>query len=238
MSLERFVKDVVWLFGNQVKSITLFGSTVTGEWHARLSDHNVMIVLDTIGQEELAKLSTILSGWTGSGNPPPLLMTPGELEQGADVYPMEYLDFKEHHRVLHGENLIVPLQVSRTNLRHECEHELRGKLLKFRQTYAAVADRPEEVKELLTRSWSTFAIIGRSVLRLADQPVPPQKMGTYEALARLVGGKIDVFKTIHTIREDPWASVPIGWAELTRQFLAELGHIVEYVDRLGLKATA
>jgi len=233
--LDQFVKDVTWMFGDQVKSIVLFGSAVTDDWHANYSDYNLLIVLQKITQAELAKFSNLLPSWLAAGNPPPLLMTPEELERSADVFPMEFLDCQESHRLLFGANLVGSLRVSRANLRHECEHELRGAVMRFRTRYAAIADRPHEIKELLIRSWSTFAVIGRHLLRLADQPVPPLKLEVYAAVMKMVGGDDEVFRLIHQLRVDPWTTLPMSWADLTSRYLTQLDKIVPYVDRLGLK---
>lgn len=233
--LETFTKDVVWLFGGQVKSILLYGSTVSGEWHHRFSDYNVLIVLDRIGQPELAKLSTILPRWLKAGNPTPVLMTPADLQRGADVFPMEYLDFKAHHRILHGEDMVQGLQISHANLRHECEHELRGKSLKLRQSYAAVADQSDAIKDLLVKSWSTFAFIARHLLVLSGQPAPSQKMEALEALTKLTGGNPKVFQQIHVLREDAFAVPDMSWADLMQHYFMEVDRIVQFVDRMGLK---
>lgn len=107
--------------------------------------------------------------------------------------------------------------------------------MKFRQAYAATADRAEDVRDLLIKSWSTFAVIGKSVLHLAEQPVPSLKMEIYEALAKLTGGDLEVFRLIQTLRQDPWATINKSWADLTHQYLTELEKIVDHIDRIGLK---
>src|SRR5207244_31537 len=77
--------------------------------------------------------SGCLEWWRKKKYHPPLVLTPQELKDTADVFSIEFVDMKQRHRVLYGEdvlrNLDVPVHLHRSQL----EYELREKLFLLRQ---------------------------------------------------------------------------------------------------------
>jgi len=61
-----------------------------------------------------------------------MIFTVSEFLSSDDVFPIEYLDMKDGHKLLYGRDFLSEINVSDANLRHECEFDLRSKLLKLR----------------------------------------------------------------------------------------------------------
>jgi hypothetical protein len=109
-----------------------------------------------------------------------MTFTASEFRSSADIFPMEYADMLESHRVLFGEDPFVGIKVNPADLRLEVEQQTMGKLLHLRQaTMGAGGDRKLQL-ELLEKSLSTLMVIFRGVLRLHGE-VPSQD---YEQLAK------------------------------------------------------
>ncbi|MEK7766241.1 MAG: hypothetical protein AAB368_08385, partial [bacterium] len=172
-SPERLAEELKNAHGADLRSVILYGSAAAGARHPRYSDHNVLVLLRATGAAALAVSAPAIRKWEKAGNPPPLFMTPEFLARSADVFPLEWLDMKEQHRVLVGEDALASLAVNPRHLRVELERELKGTLLRFRGAYAAAAGDTRRARELLIRSSSTFLILFRGCLRhLGVVPLP------------------------------------------------------------------
>ncbi|MFL5479857.1 MAG: hypothetical protein ACJ79X_12645, partial [Gemmatimonadaceae bacterium] len=111
---------------------------------------------------------------------PPMTFTANEWKSSSDIFPMEYADILERHRVLYGESPFNGIRVSPSDLRRQVEQQTMGKLLQLRQaTMGAGGDNKLQLG-VLEKSLSTLMVIFRGVSRLLGE-VPSQD---YEELTR------------------------------------------------------
>src|SRR4051812_32399619 len=133
MTLDDLVIQLRAAYGTQLSSVVLYGSAASGEHIPKKSDYNVLVLLERIDAGTLAAASAVARAWGDAGNPPPLTMTVREWRNSADVFPMEYADILERHRVLHGAPPFDGIHVARGDLRLQLEQQAMGKLLQLRQ---------------------------------------------------------------------------------------------------------
>jgi hypothetical protein len=185
MKLDELVRQLKLAYGDALRSVVLFGSAVAGEHRAKTSDYNVLVVVDSLPLDRLRAVAAVSKAWAEDGNPPPMTFTTQEWRSSSDIFPMEYADILERHRVLHGDPPFDGIRVNPADLRLQVEHQTMGKLLQLRQAImAAGGDRALQV-DVLEKSLSTLMVIFRGVVRLNSQ-VPSQD---YEELARNVAEK-------------------------------------------------
>jgi hypothetical protein len=168
MTLDDLVTQLRAAYGTQLNAVVLYGSAAAGEHIPKRSDYNVLVLLNDLDPAALASgsASSVARAWNDAGNPPPMTMTVNEWRHSSDVFPMEYADILERHRVLHGTPPFEGITVSRQDLRLQLEHQVMGKLLQLRQgAMLAGADGKRQI-ELLARSLSTMMVLFRAVLRL------------------------------------------------------------------------
>ncbi len=180
MTLDRLVERLHEVHGSNLRAVVLYGSAASGEHVPKRSDYNVLVLVESLGLTELERESPVSDEWARTGNAPPLTLTVNEWARCADVFPMEYRDVLERHRVLFGTPPFEAVSVDRGHLRLQAEHEAMGKLIRLRQGVLDAASDARALEELLVASLSTFMAIARAVLRLHDR-VPPSD---YEALSR------------------------------------------------------
>lgn len=65
----------------------------------------------------------------------PVLFTQEEIKNAIDVFPIEFLNIKRHHKMLYGEDILKDIDISKDNLRHQLESEFRSKLVHLRSAY-------------------------------------------------------------------------------------------------------
>lgn len=182
MKPEEFAARLVATPGLPLVSVILYGSAAAGDHAGKRSDYNVMVVLDRVGAAELDAMAPAVRAWTRAGNPPPQVFPREGLEQSADVFPIELADMKDHHRMLHGLDVLVPLEIELPALRLELERELKVNLMRMQERYLAAAGRASHVAALMRESVATFGVLARAALRLFEGHGPA---GKREALVGL-----------------------------------------------------
>jgi hypothetical protein len=172
MTLDELVAQLRQVHGTALQAVVLYGSAATGEQIAGHSDINVMAVSDTITFDAMRALGQTMRAWQEAGNPPVLELTTHEWRSSADIFPMEYADIFERHRVLHGTLPLDGVEVRLNDLRLQVEQEAMGKLLRLRRgVMVAGADHVRQ-QELLRASLSTLLVLFRAVMRLHGERPP------------------------------------------------------------------
>ena len=182
MKLDELVRQLQLAYADSLRSVVLFGSAVAGEHRPNKSDYNVLVIVDGLPLDRLRAVSAVSKAWAEDGNPPPMTFTTREWRSSADIFPMEYADILERHRVLYGTLPVDGLRVNPADLRLQVEHQTMGKLLQLRQAIMGAGGDTALQIEVLDKSLSTLMVIFRGFIRLHGQ-VPSQD---YEALAASV----------------------------------------------------
>ena len=171
MTLDELVTQLRAAFGAELRAVALYGSAAAGEHVPKKSDYNVLVIVDSLAADRLQGASAAARAWTDAGNPAPLTLTVQEWRGSADIFPMEYADVLERHKVLHGE-LPTDIKVDPGHLRLELEHEAMGTLLQLRRGALAAGNDGRAQIALLEASASTVMVIFRALLRLNNESPP------------------------------------------------------------------
>ena len=180
MKLEELVRQLQLAYGEGLKSVVLYGSAVAGEHNPKKSDYNVLVVVDSLPLVRLRAVAAVSKAWAEDGNPPPMTFTAREWKASADIFPMEYADILERHRVLYGDAPFDGIKVTPSDLRLQVEQQTMGKLLQLRQATMGAGGDSKLQLEVLEKSLSTLMVIFRGISRMVGQ-VPSQD---YEELTR------------------------------------------------------
>jgi hypothetical protein len=233
MTLDDLVAQLRGGYGGALRAVVLYGSAAGAEQSPARSHYNVLVVVDALGMRELRAVAATARAWGEAGHPPPLTLTTAEWRSSADVFPMEYADVLERHRVLFGELPTDGLRVDVAELRTEVEQQALGKLLQLRQGVLAAGGSAKRQLELLEVSLSTLMVIFRGVARLHGEAPPTD----YEALSRWTGGAagFDPAPFVRVVRHARGAErvAPGDAEEILSQYLAAMEALVAHIDRLA-----
>src|SRR6478735_6289111 len=133
MTLDELVGQLRAAYGSALRSVVLYGSAAAGEHIAKRSDYNVLVIVDALDAKHIAAASAAARAWAEAGNPAPLTLTHHEWRGSSDIFPMEYADILERHRVLYGDPPFDGIKVTPSDLRLQVEQQTMGKLLQLRQ---------------------------------------------------------------------------------------------------------
>ncbi|HEX6615400.1 MAG TPA: nucleotidyltransferase domain-containing protein, partial [Gemmatimonadales bacterium] len=210
-------------------SALLYGSAARGDFVPGRSDINLMLVLDDPSPTRLRALAPAFAAWRKSVAEPPLLISRAEWARASDVFPIEITDMRAGYRVLRGADPLGASRVDTADLRHALERELRGKLLRLRQGYAAAAGDEKLLGELAAGSAGTILVLLRSLLSLAGREVPAEPAALVDEAAVLIGAPAAALLTPVQRRGER------GWrcsAAEFEQYMDAVGRAVGYVDHL------
>jgi hypothetical protein len=231
MTLDELVSQLRAAYGTALRSIVLYGSAAGGEHVPKRSDHNVLVVVDSLGAEQLAAAAAASRAWTEAGNPAPLTMTTSEWQGSSDIFPMEYADILDRHRVLFGDDPFAGIHVDLKDLRLQLEQEAMGKLIKLRQGVLAAGNDTKRQAELLGASANPIMIVFRAVLRMHGEKPPKDNIALSEAAARLASFDATPFARVirHVRDEVPLKGDDVG--HVLGGYLKGMEALVAYLDR-------
>jgi predicted nucleotidyltransferase len=231
--VEEFTRKLADAYGANLVSVVLYGSAARGDYREGVSDLNLLVVLREAGPAALARGTTLAREWAAEGNPPPLTMGEVEWRASVDVFPIEYSDMRDAHRVLHGRDPFEGVEVGWTDLRLQAEHELKQKQIRLREHYLLSADRPAELGPLLVQSLPTFLTLFRTGLRLLGREAPREPERVLAAISAEVGFDPAPVQEVLRARREGGKFEPAGDGPVVTGYLDAVARTTRWLDRLA-----
>ena len=231
---EAFIDDLKSTHGKNLVSVILYGSAAAGDFVPRQSDYNLLIALHRITPKDLRNAQACLREWSKFGNSTPVYFTVSELQNAADVFPIEFHNMERARKVLYGDDVLANLDISDKYLRHQTEYELRSKLMKLRRSYISASTSVGSLINLMAESLSSFAALFRAVLLIHgfEPPVTKHEIVALTAENLKIDGR--PFVEIFNIRENNFAKTldEISANQLFADYLEQIENVIEAVDKL------
>ena len=167
--------------GGNLSSITVVGSALTGDYRPGVSDVNAVVVLNEHSTAALGAVAGLAKSLRKKRIAPPLLMTAAYIERSRDVFGVEFLDFQLTHRTVLGDDPFAALHFEKSDVRLQCERELKATLIRLRQGYIAAAGNHKLVRDVLIAAAKGLAPLVRAMLWLKDSERPTTLEKTFRA---------------------------------------------------------
>ena len=230
--ISEFVTRLRAAAGANLESVILFGSSVAGDFHPDFSNINLFCVVRDNSFAALQALSPVVKWWDSQKQPPPLFMTRDEIARSTDVFAIELMDVKQHHRVLFGDDVFANLSIPSTLHRVQVEYELREKLALLRQHLLLAVDNESRMWELLVRSVSSFATLFRHALMVLEENAPVGKREAVQALAQRIGFDASSVLQVLDVREGKASRKKFDVADVFARYLSALEQVTAAVDKM------
>jgi hypothetical protein len=216
---------------NNLKAVVLYGSAVSGEFQKSHSDLNVLCVVERAGSTELENLHPVADWWMRERNPAPLIFTFDEIARSADVFAIELLDMKSHHRMLFGDDFLEHLEVPLRLHRLQVERELRAGWLRLRQAILAAPQKKKVHFSIMLASVPAFCTLFRHTLIALGRPAPTGKREAVDGVASLAGANAMGFHSILDFREGKRKEKEIDVEAALHAYLEFVEVVTNEVDR-------
>lgn len=233
--IEEFVDDLKQTHGKNLAAVILYGSAAAGDFIPRHSDYNILVALHKIAPADLRNAHACVREWHKQGQPVPVYFTVSELQNAADVFPIEFHQMEIARKVLYGKDVLSGLKISDNFLRHQAEYELRSKLIQLRRQYIPASTSVDGLKTLMGESLASFSALFRAVLLLSGATPPATKHEIVALTIQHLGLDGAVFEKIFNIRENNFTE-KFEESEanaLFGQYIEQIEKVIESVDKGG-----
>ncbi len=194
-SLKDFAAKLTSELAENLQSITVIGSSLTGDFRPGQSDINTVLVLDKQTLSSLNTIASLAKPMRKKRISPPLLTTESYIEQSLDVFGVEFLDFQLTHKTILGHDPFESLKFDKKDVRLQCERELKAMLIRLRQGYIASAANKKLVRDVLISTAKGLTPFLRAVLWLKDIERPVQAEPTFSKAAEQFSVNLESLET-------------------------------------------
>lgn len=215
---KELIEECKTILQENLVSIVKFGTE--GE------PNNILIVTKKLDFEDLEKIKPTILKSTKKTNVVPILFKESGLVDGADVFPLEFLDMKYPHEVLHGKDVINSIKFDKKHVRRQLEYELRSKLIHLRENYIHIK-KPKELKLLLKSAVPTIMPLLYGLLFLKGAEPPAQLDPLFNDVQSKYNIDMSVFRTIRQDKFDD-SQMP----SLVNKLIKLLERLISTVDKL------
>lgn len=228
--INNFSQQLQLHLRDNLKAVILYGSVAAGDYSKSLSDINILVVLEANDIQNLSVIAKIKNNLKFR-RISPIVFTKTQLENTTDTFPVEFLDMQENHIALWGEDCLKDLKIDLKNLRHQCEWELKSKIIQMQRFYMDNKIKNTLLSGFLVKNLPSFIVIFKNLLRLKNIS-ENKKDKILERIALEFSLDKDVFSKLYQARQLSYKLS--NGKELFGKFLSELQQLSDKVDGLSI----
>ncbi|MDR1908954.1 MAG: hypothetical protein LBQ35_03445, partial [Spirochaetaceae bacterium] len=196
------------------------------------SDINILIILERNDTRKIFEAGKRTAALGRKHGITPLIMTREEFLSASDVFPLEYQDILEAHRVLFGNSGLEGLSLDSSHLRLQMEEKLRGALGDIRRMLIAAGGNEKTLGRLLS-AWSGVGnTLFRGLLRLRGIEAPRQTGELLDRVEREYGVGAGDFSRLNDFRNLSPAGSGEKPLELAASLLDSLSRLADAVNSM------
>ena len=185
---------------DKIHSVYIVGSALTRDFDPKISDINSVIVLHEMDLKFLELLAPLGRKYRKKRISAPLIMTPAYIDNSRDVFPIEFLNIKLLHHTVFGQDIFKALYIDRSDLRHQCERELKVKLIGLRQGYLSAAGDQKILARGFADSIAGYMPLFKAIIVLLGRETPQNNPEILSALTEITGIRTDAFKQVLALK--------------------------------------
>ncbi|MEE9170685.1 MAG: nucleotidyltransferase domain-containing protein [bacterium] len=227
-----FIDDCKKIFGDDLLSIILYGSGAKGDYQRKKSDINFLVVLSEESIDDLKGVVPFVQKWRKHAIAIPIFMRADYIQSSLDSYPMEFLDMKLRHQLVYGKDYLENLEIKDSDLRVQCEREIKGNLLHLRQNLISSGLKPKIMGRILIRTLPAFEAIMEALIHLKREPVPDRAKQIFEKGAELFNLDGNVFADILSIKSGQKKSHKDELVSLFERHISTIKNLSIEVDKM------
>ncbi len=227
-----YLNKLVALYPRRILSIAVYGSTAGGNYIPKVSDINMAVVFDNVDFPVLKKALKVVSEGIRHKIAAPLFLTLPYIHSSCDVFPIEFLDIRENHVTVFGEEVFQDLTIETEHLRLFCEQQLKGRLIRIRQAYLEVGLKRQGIEALLKESLNSLFPVFRNLIRLKREQPPVDKQEIIAQVSRLFSLDAEVFANIFRDKTNDEKIAGEDVEKYFERYMKQLKILWEAVDKL------
>ena len=223
----EFAQTLAELTAEGLLGLTAFGGWVCGDAFFSEAPARSVAVLKAIDLRLLDQLALHGARLGRHNIHAPLIMTPAYVEASCDVFPLELLEIQQTRRMIVGQDFFAQIRFAPSDLRLQCERELKGALIQLRQELLAAAGKHTLLAGICTVSSERIVRTLRGLLHVHG--VEPKSQKAYDIVKSVAGTTGLALDALARFIGTP------GAVELSEfaQFYRDVDTLAQYADGLA-----
>ena len=214
--LGSFVEAARGAFGEELRSLVLFGSAAEGRLRPS-SDVNVLVLLSAFDRSKADKLRESLRTAHAAIRLSAMFLLKAELPAAIEAFAVKFGDIARRHHILHGDDPFSATTVPRAAAITRLKQTLLNLTLRMREAYIARGLREEQMVAAIAEMAGPLRACAATLLELQGRAVASPK----EALETVAGApRAALMSRITEARTD--SALPPGTAGATFGELTDL----------------
>jgi predicted nucleotidyltransferase len=206
VSLRGFVETAQQVFGDDLKSVVLYGSGAEGRLRAT-SDVNLLLLLARFDAEKAAGIRAPYAAARAAIRLGAMFLLESELRPAMQSFGQKFSDIVRRHRVLYGSDPFAGAKIPREAVIVRVKQVLLNLTLRLRTAYVQRGATPERISALIADTAGPLRSCAATLDELEGKPAVPPK----EALANFVA----------TLGEPAWSQVLARISEVREDHLLD-----------------
>lgn len=198
--ISPFFHEILKAFHENINSIYVTGSAVTSDFNEKSSNINSAIILNEINFDFIEFLASLGRKFKGKKIAAPLVITSDYIKNSCDVFPIEFLDLRLIHKIVYGADILKDIQINKSNLRLQCEREIKTKLLGLWQGYISSMGEKDIMLKFLSKSITGIITLFRAIVFLLGKEPPVKKRDVIKTIEDITDIRKDVFEKMIMVK--------------------------------------
>ena len=230
--ITKFANDLLDNLDDNVRAILIYGSAAGVNYNPGISNINIAVIVKDLDFSVLNQSLDLVKWGHKHKIATPLFFTKEYILSALDVFPVEFTEIKELHKVIFGDDIFKDLDIPVKDIRLLCEQQLKGKLLHLRQAYLDIGKNPTILKRILLSTLSDLVPVFRQLIILNGQKPIEQKAEMFGQLAKIFSLDLQPFLAIY---QDKNKKILISSNQVIahlQNFLNQLENLSRHMDAL------
>jgi hypothetical protein len=198
--IKIFIDEITDQYPDNLHSIHIVGSAITEDFNEKTSDINSIFVLNEMDLRFVKLIAPLGNRYKKQGIAAPLIMTPDYIRRSLDVFPIEFLNFKIIHETVYGKDILNDVEIDLSDLRYQCEREIKTKLIGLRQGYISSKGDKKIIAENIVSYIEGYIPFFRSIIFLMGKETPVKKDEVFTDLSVHTGINTNIFKKVFDMK--------------------------------------
>jgi len=196
-TLDQLREKLTTALNSRLSSLVLFGDFVRPQaFVPGQSKIELLMVLESVSTAVL-DLAVEPIEWAKGRIPLSVMtLTKDDLRGSCDVFPIRFVDMREHHRLLAGRDVLADLVIADDHLRLRCEQELKNLMIRMRRTYLQGSRDPRALSAAMANSIGLVLRLLSMALTLKIGMAPDEPDGILSATEEEFGFSTDALRTV------------------------------------------
>ena len=222
--IEQLTQTLPTLLGVNLYSLVLYGSAVRGNIVDKISDLNILIILNESTPEAHAAIATAI---TGKILVDPLVISRSGMERSFTVFAMKFRSISRNYTLLAGTDPFDGMNISQNVLRFLCEQAVRNLRLRTVHAFIRYGHDAKGYRQFLLYIESQIIVELAEVLRLNGSEMPNEFPKRIEAIQQGFGVDAGILNDLLHYKEKPRR---VTYTQ-AKQFHSGIFHLLDTVVR-------